>query len=81
MRASQIDIVADFYHELSIKSTTRTMRGTSSRLLFGIDDIIRDNMMDSLKNDQFKTDLNASFADPAIIHAWSWSKDFCFRAN
>ena len=53
----QIDIVSDFYHELSVRSPTRTSRGSSSRLLFDIDDIVPDNV---LKNDQFKTDFKAT---------------------
>ena len=75
VQASQIDIVIDFYHDFSIKSTTRTSRGTSSILVFNIDDNVPDNIMNLLKNDQFKTDLNAMLTDLTVLQ--SWTKDFC----
>ena len=75
-KVRQIDIVADFYYNLSIKSGTRTDRGVSSRILFSLDDLISNNFESLLKNDEFKTDLNDQFSTKEVLEAWSWQGDF-----
>ena len=75
-KVRQIDIVVDFYYKLSIKSGTRTDRGVSSRILFGLDDSISNNFESLLKNDEFKTDLNDKFSTKEVLEAWSWQGDF-----
>ena len=75
-KVRQIDIVADFYYNMSIKSGTRTDRGVSSRILFSLDDLISNNFESLLKNDEFKTDLNDQFSTKEVLEAWSWQGDF-----
>ena len=75
-KVRQIDIVADFYYKLSIKSGTRTNRGVSSRIIFGLDDSVSNNFESLLKNDEFKTDLNDQFSTKEVLEAWSWQGDF-----
>ena len=71
-KCCQIDIVADFYYNISIKSGTRTDRGVSSRIIFSLDDLISNNFESLLRNDEFKTDLNNKFSTKEIFEAWSW---------
>ena len=75
-KVHQIDIVVDFYYNLSVKSGTRTDRGISSRILFNLDDLVANNFEILLNNDEFKTDLNSKFALMEILEAWSWQGDF-----
>ena len=46
--AEQIDLVADFYHPLSIKGSIRSNRGTGSRIRFVMDDVLPNDLMSSL---------------------------------
>ena len=75
--AEQIDLVADFYHPLSIKGSTRDDRGTGSRIRFVMDDDLPRDLLSSLTNSDFKTDLNNAFANPGILSQWKWKKDYC----
>ena len=75
--AEQIDLVADFYHPLSIKGSTRSDRGTGSRIRFVMDDVLPNDLMSSLTNSDFKTDLYIACADAEILSAWDWKKDYC----
>ena len=77
VNATQIDIVTDFYHNMSIKAGTRLERGSSSRVMFSLDDTVTINLADLLKNNDFKTDLNTSFSLPEILEVWSWQWDYC----
>lgn len=77
VNATQIDIVTDFYHNMSIKAGTRLERGSSSRVMFSLDDTVPINLADLLKNNDFKTDLNTSFSLPEILEVWSWQWDYC----
>ena len=76
VNATQIDIVIDFYHTMSIKSRTRLERGSSSRVLFALDDAVSANLTDLLINNDFKNDLNSYFALPEILEVWSWQWDY-----
>ena len=75
--AEQIDLVADFYHPLSIKSATRSNRGTGGRIRFNLDDVLPGDLMASLTNSDFKTDLYTACSDAEILSAWNWDKDYC----
>ena len=71
-----IDLVTDFYFELSIKSGTRMQRGTASRFVFSPDDEIPDNLEELLNNSDFKADLNRLFCRDDILSEWTWESDF-----
>ena len=72
MNATQIDIIKfDFYHAMSIKAGTRLERGSSSRVLFSLDDAVPG------KNNDFKNDLNSSFSQLESLEEWSWQWDYC----
>ena len=73
---TQIDVVADFYFDPSIKSGTRDQRGTSSRHVFNPDDIIPDNFEEMLNNSDFKDDLNQLFCCIDVLMNWAWGGDF-----
>ena len=77
MEATQIDIVADFYHDLSIKAGTRNSRGQGSRELFTLETFLPDDFEKCFENNSFKCDLNNCFARPDILAAWGWQRDYC----
>ena len=77
VNATQIDIVIDFYHAMSIKAGTRLERGSSSRVMFSLDDAVPGNLTDLLKNNDFKNYLNSSFSQLEILEEWSWQWDYC----
>ena len=61
---------------MSIKVGTRVERGSSSRVLFALDDAVSVNLTDLLKNNDFKNDLNSYFALPEILEVWSRQWDY-----
>ena len=62
---------------MSIKAGTRLERGSSSRVLFALDDAVSVNLIDLLKNNDFNNYLNSYFALPEILEVWSWQWDYC----
>ena len=59
---------------MSIKVGTIVERGSSSRVLFALDDAVSVNLTDLLKNNDFKNDLNSYFglvkAVGLLCHQW-----------
>ena len=76
LSAKQIDIVADFYNELSVKSSTRAGRGTASRVAVDLEAELPSDFNDRLSNSDFKQDLNACFSSLNILIKWQWEGDF-----
>ena len=54
LSAKEIDIVADFYNELSVKSTTRGCRVTASRVAVDLEAELPSDSNDRLSNSDFK---------------------------
>ena len=63
MNAEQIDLVADFYHSLSIKGAIRSERGSGTQVKFDIDDLVPDEFLSALTNSNFKADLKNYLQD------------------
>ena len=76
MNATQIDIVQDCYHELSVKSGTRHRRGMSTRTVFTANDKVPNDFIDLLMNSDFKKYLNALFLENLTLDSWSWEHDY-----
>ena len=64
LSAKEIDIVADFYNELSVKSTTRGGRGTASRVAVDLEAELPSDSNYRLSNSNFKQYLDACFSTP-----------------
>ena len=78
--ANRIDIVADFYQTMIIKSATRRNRGSadSSQMAFSENDSVPDSKQFSevfLSNQDNKVALNLMFARIAKEQTWNWSKE------
>ena len=76
LSAKQIDLVADFYNQLSVKSATRAGRGTASRVAVELTSKLPTDFNDRLSNSDFKRDLNDCFSSLQVLIKWKWQGDF-----
>ena len=76
LSAKQIDIVTDFYNNLSEKSAIRAGRDSASRVHVDLDSNLPLDFYDRLRNSDFKKDLNACFSSLEFLIAWKWDDDF-----
>ena len=67
LSVKHIDIVADFYNALSVKSSIRSARGSSSRTAVNRGDILPENFPSRLAHSNFKGDLNSCFSSENIL--------------
>ena len=72
LRADEIEIVTDFYSDLSIKGFTRKKHGLSSQVNFRLYNKLLEDLiiiMRALTNEQFKSEINSAFTSETYFNA------------